>query len=128
MVFPVALGPYGEPELYYTPGIDRMSGVEILKGSGSILLVRKQSEVLLIILLPILLRKVQVLQFNGGQGGLFYREFWLWKYIGNTGFQINFLRRQAENLGPTRFTLNDISTKFRFRASPRSNHGKTWNI
>lgn len=34
---PVALAPYGEPELYYTPSIDRMTGVEILKGSGSIL-------------------------------------------------------------------------------------------
>jgi Fe(3+) dicitrate transport protein len=34
---PVALAPYGEPEMYYTPSIDRMSGLEILKGSGSIL-------------------------------------------------------------------------------------------
>ncbi|MBK8624822.1 MAG: TonB-dependent receptor plug domain-containing protein [Saprospiraceae bacterium] len=28
---PVALAPYGEPEMYYTPPIDRMSGIEILK-------------------------------------------------------------------------------------------------
>lgn len=34
---PVALNPYGEPELYYTPPIDRMARVELLKGSGSIL-------------------------------------------------------------------------------------------
>ena len=34
---PVALAPYGEPELYYSPPIDRMSRVEIIKGSGSIL-------------------------------------------------------------------------------------------
>lgn len=34
---PVALAPYGEPEMYYTPAIDRMAGVEILKGSGQIL-------------------------------------------------------------------------------------------
>ena len=34
---PVALAPYGEPEMYYTPPIDRMSRVEVIKGSGSIL-------------------------------------------------------------------------------------------
>lgn len=34
---PVALGPYGEPEMYYTPPIDRMARVEVIKGSGSIL-------------------------------------------------------------------------------------------
>ncbi len=34
---PIALAPYGEPELYYNPPIDRMKRIEILKGSGSIL-------------------------------------------------------------------------------------------
>ncbi len=34
---PVSLAPYGEPELYYSPPIDRMSRVEVIKGSGSIL-------------------------------------------------------------------------------------------
>jgi Fe(3+) dicitrate transport protein len=34
---PVALAPYGEPEMYYTPPIDRMTRVEVIKGSGSIL-------------------------------------------------------------------------------------------
>ncbi len=34
---PLSLAPYGEPELYYSPPIDRMQRVEILKGSGSIL-------------------------------------------------------------------------------------------
>ncbi|MHB1297652.1 MAG: TonB-dependent receptor domain-containing protein [Gemmatimonadaceae bacterium] len=34
---PVSLAPYGEPEMYYSPPIDRMSRIEIIKGSGSIL-------------------------------------------------------------------------------------------
>ena len=33
---PIALAPYGEPEMYYSPPIDRMSRVEVLKGSGQI--------------------------------------------------------------------------------------------
>ncbi|HUF66140.1 MAG TPA: TonB-dependent receptor [Gemmatimonadaceae bacterium] len=34
---PVALAPYGEPEMYYTPPVDRMERLELVKGSGSIL-------------------------------------------------------------------------------------------
>src|SRR3970040_2239238 len=34
---PIALAPYGEPEMYYTPAIDRMKSIEVIKGSGSIL-------------------------------------------------------------------------------------------
>ena len=33
---PIALAPYGEPEMYYSPPIDRMRRVEVLKGSGQI--------------------------------------------------------------------------------------------
>ena len=33
---PIALAPYGEPDMYYSPPIERMSRVEILKGSGQI--------------------------------------------------------------------------------------------
>jgi Fe(3+) dicitrate transport protein len=34
---PVALAPYGEPEMYYTPRIERMRRLEVVRGSGSIL-------------------------------------------------------------------------------------------
>jgi Fe(3+) dicitrate transport protein len=34
---PIALAPYGEPELYYAPSIERMQRLELVKGSGSIL-------------------------------------------------------------------------------------------
>jgi len=34
---PITLAPYGEPEAYYSPPIDRMSHVEVVKGSGQIL-------------------------------------------------------------------------------------------
>ena len=34
---PIALAPYGEPEMYYSPPIERMSRIEVVKGSGAIL-------------------------------------------------------------------------------------------
>lgn len=34
---PTALNPYGVPEMYYTPAIERMEGIDVIKGSGQIL-------------------------------------------------------------------------------------------
>jgi Fe(3+) dicitrate transport protein len=34
---PVAINPYAEPDLYYAPPVERVRGVEVVKGSGSIL-------------------------------------------------------------------------------------------
>jgi Fe(3+) dicitrate transport protein len=34
---PVQINPYAEPDLYYSPPIERIRGIEVLKGSGSIL-------------------------------------------------------------------------------------------
>ncbi|TVQ97506.1 MAG: hypothetical protein EA398_14405, partial [Deltaproteobacteria bacterium] len=34
---PVALNPYGEPEMYYSPPIERIESIEIVRGHGSIL-------------------------------------------------------------------------------------------
>jgi Fe(3+) dicitrate transport protein len=34
---PVSLNPYGSPELYYSPPIERMDRVEVIRGSGQIL-------------------------------------------------------------------------------------------
>ena len=33
---PIALAPYGEPDMYYSPPIERMARIEVLKGSGQI--------------------------------------------------------------------------------------------
>ncbi|MEJ7731597.1 MAG: TonB-dependent receptor plug domain-containing protein [Polyangiaceae bacterium] len=34
---PQAINPYGEPDLYYTPPVERLRGIEVVKGAGSIL-------------------------------------------------------------------------------------------
>ncbi|RDV36299.1 TonB-dependent receptor [Bradymonadaceae bacterium TMQ3] len=34
---PIALAPYGEPEMYYVPPIDTVERIEVVKGSGSVL-------------------------------------------------------------------------------------------
>ncbi len=119
---PVALGPYGEPEMYYTPSIDRMSGVEVLKGSGSILYGPQTiGGVINYITSDPPAESAGFASVSGGQGGYFAGRLSYGNTFGNTGFQIGYLRRQAENLGHTAFGLNEINSKLRFKASPRSN-------
>ncbi len=34
---PIAINPYSEPDMYYAPPVERMRGIEVVKGSGNIL-------------------------------------------------------------------------------------------
>jgi Fe(3+) dicitrate transport protein len=118
---PVALGPYGEPEMYFTPSIDRMDGIEILKGSGSILYgPQTVGGVINYITADPPAESTGFARFSGGQGGYYTGQFGYGDTYGSTGFTVNYLRRQAENLGTTEFNLNDINTKLRFKPSQRS--------
>jgi Fe(3+) dicitrate transport protein len=121
---PVALNPYGEPEMYYTPAIDRMSGVEVLKGSGQILY---GPQTIGGVINYITADPPEVETFRtrlmGGQGGFFSGLASYGNTIGDAGFQVNFLRKQADNIGPTQFTINDFSGKFKFIFNEKSRLG-----
>ncbi len=116
---PVALGPYGEPEMYYTPAIDRMAGIEVLKGNGSILFGPQTIGGVINYLTPDPpAGPLGTLAVRGGEHGFFSGQLGYGTSFGNTGVYINYLRKQADNFGPTMFRLNDLSSKFRMRISP----------
>jgi Fe(3+) dicitrate transport protein len=118
---PVALGPYGEPEMYYTPAIDRMSGVEILKGNGSILFGPQTiGGVINYLTADPPSESRGFASFRGGGSGFFSGMLGYGTTFGNTGLQINYLRKQADNFGPTMFRMNDFTSKFRMRINPKS--------
>ncbi|MDQ3696530.1 MAG: TonB-dependent receptor [Gemmatimonadota bacterium] len=67
---PVALAPYGEPEMYYSPPIDRMQRIEVIKGSGSILFgPQTVGGVINYVTAPPPLVPAGRLQLQGGTGG-----------------------------------------------------------
>ncbi|EIM76433.1 Fe3+-dicitrate outer membrane receptor [Nitritalea halalkaliphila LW7] len=121
---PVALNPYGEPEMYYTPPVDRMEGMEILKGSGQILYGPRTigGVVNFITANPPESAQGRV-NIQGGQGGFFSGLFNYGNTVGNTGYHVSLLRRSAENLGPTTFGLVDLNAKFLFDLGERSELG-----
>lgn len=118
---PVALAPYGEPEMYFTPSIDRMSGLEVLKGSGSILYGPQTFGGVINYLTA---NPPATPTFNalvrGGQEGFFTGRFNYGTTVGNTGFVASYLRKQGENVGLVDYGIHDINTKFKMVLGSRS--------
>jgi Fe(3+) dicitrate transport protein len=110
---PVALAPYGEPELYFTPSIERMAGVEILKGSGSILYGPQTiGGVINYITADPPLTPTTTATLRGAQGGYFTSLLTYGNTSGNTGYQVNYLRKQADSIGISNFKINDLTARY----------------
>lgn len=126
---PVALGPYGEPEMYYTPSVDRMQGVEILKGNGQIRFGPQTiGGVINYITADPPAESEGLVQIRGGQGGFFTGLFQYGSSFGNTGYTFNYLRKQADDLGPTSFRLDDLNGKIKIKAGIRSTVNLKWSV
>jgi Fe(3+) dicitrate transport protein len=121
---PIALAPYGEPEMYYTPAIDRMKSIEVLKGSGSILYGPQTiGGVINYITNDPPLDPTIALSMRGGNGGYFIGQAGYGSTFDNVGFQLGILHKQADKLGITRFDINDLTAKIRFQISEKSRIG-----
>lgn len=126
---PVALAPYGEPEMYYTPAIDRMQGVEILKGSGQILYGPQTiGGVINYITADPPDEPQGSLKLRGGQNGFLSSMLSYGTSFDNSGFNVQYLRKQADNIGPTWFRINDFTSKFKVKLSEISTIGIKLNV
>lgn len=118
---PLALNPYGEPEMYFTPSIDKITSVEVLKGSGQILFgPQTTGGVINLITAQPPEKRSTLFRFKAGSGGLTSTYASHGNTVGNTGYIVNYLHKRADNIGPTRFSLHDLSAKFRIELDKRS--------
>jgi Fe(3+) dicitrate transport protein len=121
---PIALAPYGEPEMYYSPAIDRMNRIEVLKGSGSILYGPQTiGGVINYITNDPPLYSRFALNVKGSENGVFTGMTSYGTTINNVGFNVGFLHKQAEKLGVTRYNINDITAKLKFQTGSNSQLG-----
>jgi Fe(3+) dicitrate transport protein len=121
---PIALGPYGEPEMYFTPSIDKMSGIEILKGSGQILFGPQTiGGVVNFFTADPPSSEATKIKLSGAKGGYFSGFGSYGNTIGKTGFLITYLHKRADELGMTKFRLNDLSAKIKIELNEKSNLG-----
>lgn len=126
---PVALNPYGEPELYFTPVIDKMNAVEVLKGSGQILFGPQTiGAVVNFITENPPLKEALHVKLKAGSFGYFSANTSYGNTIKNTGFILTFLRKQANNIGSTWFTINDFSAKVKIDINEKSKLGIKFGV
>ena len=121
---PLALNPYGEPEMYFSPSIDKIQGIEVLKGSGQIYYGPQTTGGVINFITqdPPDQEQTQV-RIKGGQGGLFSSYVSYGNTIGKTGFVLYGLHKRANNLGNMDFKLTDIGAKLKIELSPNSRIG-----
>ena len=118
---PVQLNPYGEPELYYTPSMDRMSALEVVKGSGQIMFgPRTIGGVVNYITADPPAESEGTIALRGGSGGYFGAQLGYGTTFGNTGLVVQYGYKQADKIGVTGFDVHDLNAKLRFVLGAKS--------
>ncbi len=112
---PITLAPYGEPETYYSPPIDRMSHVEVVKGSGQILYGPQTVGGVINFVTPDPPARTHAdFNLHGGQRGFFAGN----GLIGGTsqdqkvGWLFNILHKRGDGFRDFFFDIDDLQGKF----------------
>ena len=115
---PVALAPYGEPELYYSPPIDRMSRVEIIKGSGSILFGPQTiGGVVNYVTADPTTEWAGRVDARGGSGGQQFAKIMLGGTRGNARGILSAFRRSADDFNGLNYDVRDATAKVGVRSA-----------
>lgn len=120
---PISLAPYGEPEMYYSPPIERMRRVEVLKGSGQIAHGPQTIGGVLNFVTPDPPPSTRgELDLAGGQHGFFSGRASLGgsSHDQSAGWFLNFLRKQGDGFRDFYFDINDVQSKVTLK--PAENH------
>jgi Fe(3+) dicitrate transport protein len=119
---PIQLNPYGEPELYYTPAMERMSGLEVVKGSGQIKYgPRTIGGVVNYLSRPIPAQRETLVEIGGGMGGTLRTHIAHGNRMGQSGYLIDYLQKRADRVGVTGFSVHDILFKAQLATGHNSN-------
>ena len=126
---PITLNPYGEPQLYFSPMIDKMQGVEVLKGSGQL---EFGPQTIGGVVNFITARPPQDaetrLKLVTGRGGFFSGALSHGNTVGNTGYAFSLNHKRADQLGPLGFSLIDFAGKLHFQLNDKSDLGIKFGV
>jgi Fe(3+) dicitrate transport protein len=126
---PISLAPYGEPEMYYAPPIERMASIEIVKGSGSILFGPQTVGGVLNYITP---EPPKSLSFSAdaraGSFGYYQGHATIGNTHGAVGYWISAMHGRFEGHRSLDLSRTDVTAKLRLALSPRSFVGLKLNV
>ncbi len=120
---PISLAPYGEPEMYYSPQIDRMERVEVLKGSGQIAYGPQTvgGVINFVTPQPPSNKLRGEVDLEGGQRNVFHGR----AMVGGStrdqsaGWLLHYLHKQGDGFRSFYYDLDDVQAKFTLKPSDR---------
>ncbi|MFU8804662.1 MAG: TonB-dependent receptor family protein, partial [Bradymonadaceae bacterium] len=121
---PIALAPYGEPELYYAPSIERMRRIEVVKGSGSVLFGPQTiGGVINYITADPPEDFTITAEARGGNFGYYLGQAGVGDTMGAVGYRFDVIHQRFEGHRALNLQLTDVSTKLRFDLGEMSDLG-----
>jgi Fe(3+) dicitrate transport protein len=112
---PLALAPYGEPEMYYSPPIERMQRVEIVKGSGSILFGPQTIGGVVNFVTPDPPSRPRAsVDLTAGQRGLLIGQGSYGTTLDRVGLFVSGLRKQGAGFRQFEFEISDVTSKLTY--------------
>ena len=116
---PIALAPYGEPEMYYSPPVERMARIEVVKGSGSILYGPQTIGGVINYITPQPPEDFTVnAEARGGTFGYYQGEFSVGDSVGDVGYWLNGIHQRFQGPRDLNLEMTDLTSKFRFDLGP----------
>ncbi len=118
---PVSLNPYGSPELYYTPPIERMDRVEVVRGSGQILWGPQTiGGVINYITREPPRRPTAGVDLRYGTYGYLLAQAFAGATHGPIGWRLDVIHRRFDGPRNLNLALMDVAGRLRLQISPRS--------
>jgi Fe(3+) dicitrate transport protein len=117
---PITLAPYGEPETYYSPPIDRMSHIEVVKGSGQILYGPQTVGGVINFVTPDPPARTHAeFDVHGGERGFFAGTGLLGGSSRDqkAGWLFNYLHKRGDGFRDLFFNIDDLQGKFILKPS-----------
>lgn len=126
---PIALAPYGEPELYYAPAIERMERLELVKGSGSILFGPQTIGGVLNYITPQPPQELTVTaDLRGGTFGYLHGQATVGDTIGDVGYLLGVMHKRYQGARGLNLELTDITGRLRYEFAPTTDLGVKFHL
>ena len=118
---PISLAAYGEPEMYYSPPIDRMERIELVKGSGSILFGPQTIGGVLNYITPEPPEDLTITgELRGGNLGYLHGQASIGDTVGSFGYRLEAMHQRFEGARNLNLEMTDVTGRFRYEFSDGS--------